>query len=61
MMEKKKKEKKVMSFIVATNVIASRPYERRPTGTQIDWNADRLERRPLVPIFPMAEYSRFIS
>ena len=27
-------EKKVMTFIVATNVVASRPSERRPTGTQ---------------------------
>ena len=32
-----------MTFIVATNVIASRPPERRP-------NAARLERRTLVPI-----------
>ena len=36
--EKKKKEKekikeKIMSFLVATNVIASRPPERQPTGT----------------------------
>ena len=30
--EKKRKEK-IMTFIVATNVIASRPPERRPTGT----------------------------
>ena len=30
--EEKKKEK-IMTFIVATNVIASRPPERRPTGT----------------------------
>ena len=29
----KKKEKKIMTFIVATNVVASRPPERRPTGT----------------------------
>ena len=28
-----KKRKKIMTFIVATNVIASRPPERRPTGT----------------------------
>ena len=26
-------EKKIMLFILATNVIASRPPERRPTGT----------------------------
>ena len=32
--KKKKKEKeKIMTFIVATNVVASRPPERRPTGT----------------------------
>ena len=30
--EKKRKEK-IMTFIVATNVVASRPPERRPTGT----------------------------
>ena len=30
--EKKKKEK-IMSFLVATNVVASRPPERQPTGT----------------------------
>ena len=30
---KKKKRIKIMTFIVATNVIASRPPERRPTGT----------------------------
>ena len=29
----KKKEKKIMSFIVATNIVASRPPERRPIGT----------------------------
>ena len=35
--KKKKKEKrrkeKIMLFLVATNVVASRPAERRPTGT----------------------------
>ena len=31
--EKRKKKKKIMTFIVATNVNASRPPERRPTGT----------------------------
>ena len=31
--KKKEKEKKIMMFIVATNVGASRPPERRPTGT----------------------------
>ena len=31
--EKKGKKKKIMAFIVATNVIASLPPERRPTGT----------------------------
>ena len=30
--EKKEKEK-IMTFIVATKVVASRPPERRPTGT----------------------------
>ena len=29
----KKKEKKIMLFLVATNVVASRPPERRLTGT----------------------------
>ena len=40
--KEKKKEKKIMSFLVATNVIASRPPERRP-----------LERRTLVPIYSL--------
>ena len=31
--EKEKKRKKIMTFIVATNVVASRPPELRPTGT----------------------------
>ena len=31
--KKEKKKEKIMTFIVATNVIASRPPERRPTGT----------------------------
>ena len=31
--KKKKKKEKIMTFIVATNVIASRPPECRPTGT----------------------------
>ena len=31
--KKKKKKEKIMTFIVATNVIAIRPPERRPTGT----------------------------
>ena len=30
---KKKKKKKIMMKIVATNVVASRPPERRPTAT----------------------------
>ena len=30
---KKKRKEKIMTFIVATNVVASRPPERRPTGT----------------------------
>ena len=30
---KKRKRKKIMSFIVATNVVSSRPPERRSTGT----------------------------
>ena len=37
--KEKKSKKKIMSFLVATNVVASRPP-----------NADRLERRTLVPI-----------
>ena len=28
-----KMEKQIMTFIVATNVVASRPPERQPTGT----------------------------
>ena len=32
-MEKKKKKKEKNSFIVAINVVASRPAKRRPTGT----------------------------
>ena len=31
--KRKKKKTKIMTFIVATNVIASRPPERRSTGT----------------------------
>ena len=27
------KKEKIMTFIVATNVVASKPSERRPTGT----------------------------
>ena len=30
--EEKRKKEKIMTFIVATNVIASRPPKRRPTG-----------------------------
>ena len=31
--KKRKEKKKIMSFLVATNVVASRPPERQPTGT----------------------------
>ena len=31
--KKRKKEKKIMSFLVATSVVASWPPKRRPTGT----------------------------
>ena len=31
--ENEKKEKKIKTFLVATNVVASRPPERRPTAT----------------------------
>ena len=31
--KEKRKRNKIMTFIVATNVIASRPPKRRPTGT----------------------------
>ena len=31
--KRKKKKEKIMSFLVATNVVASRLPERRPTGT----------------------------
>ena len=31
--KRKKKTEKIMSFLVATNVVASRPPERRSTGT----------------------------
>ena len=31
--EKKKWKKKIKTFLVATNVVASRPPERRPTAT----------------------------
>ena len=31
--KQEEKIKKIMTFIVATNVVASRPPERRPTGT----------------------------
>ena len=33
--KEKRKEKKIMSFLVATNVVVSRPAERRPTGTLV--------------------------
>ena len=40
-----------MMFIVANNIIASRPPERPLTSLPVDrLNADRLERRTLVPI-----------
>ena len=31
--KKEKKGKKIMTFLLATNVVASRPPEQRPTGT----------------------------
>ena len=31
--EEEKKKKKIKTFLVATNVVASRPPERRPTAT----------------------------
>ena len=31
--KEKKREKKIMTFIVATNVVASRPPECQPIGT----------------------------
>ena len=31
--KRKKKEKKIITFMVATNVVASRPPKHRPTGT----------------------------
>ena len=31
--EKRKKKEKIMTFLEATNVVASRPPKRRPTGT----------------------------
>ena len=31
--QKNKRKEKIMLFLVATNVVASRPPERRPTGT----------------------------
>ena len=31
--KKREKKEKIMSFLVATNVVASRPPEGRPTGT----------------------------
>ena len=31
--EKRKRKEKIMLFLVATNGVASRPPERRPTGT----------------------------
>ena len=37
--KRKERKEKIMSFLVATNVVASRPP-----------NADQLERRTLVPI-----------
>lgn len=39
--EKRNKEKKIITFLVAANVIDSLPPERRTTGTPTDWNADR--------------------
>ena len=43
--EKKRKKEKVMLFLVATNVVASRPPKRQLTGTptaRADPNVDRL-------------------
>ena len=42
-LEKKKRGKKIMMKIVANNVVASRPPERRPTADRL--NGDRLPAR----------------
>ena len=39
--EEKKRKEKIITFIVATNVIASRPHERQPTGTP-DTRANKI-------------------
>ena len=33
--KRKEKKEKINSFLVATNVVVSRPAERRPTGTLV--------------------------
>ena len=43
--KKEKKRKKIMSFIVATNVVASQPPQRRPTGTPTTFANIGLEKK----------------
>ena len=45
--EKRKQKKKIMTFIVATNVIASRPPEGRATGTP----HARANKVPYMPVY----------
>ena len=45
--KKRGKKKKIKTFLVATNVVASRPPERRPTGT-VTVRANTFESSGLV-------------
>ena len=52
--EKKRKKGKIMAFIVATNVVASRPPERRPTGTPTA--RAKMKPAPKIRRMEMAEH-----
>ena len=49
----KKRKEKIMTFIVATNVIASRPPERRPTVTP--------HARAKIKSHPLAEFGTILT
>ena len=58
--KKEKKKKKIKTFLVATNVVASRPPERRPTGTPTA-RAKRISRLRKLPIFSRTKVSKAVG
>ena len=46
--KKEKKKEKMMTFIMATNVIAGRPPEHQPTGTPTNHAKNRIKPDLLV-------------